>query len=79
MVRGLDCLDETPLLDIKPDRCVSSNLPLGALSVAGGLILRDRAAAPALEGAGRAKLAVVAAKRRGVGDGLAARPTASRG
>ena len=20
-VRGLDCLDETPLLDIKPDRC----------------------------------------------------------
>jgi tRNA (Thr-GGU) A37 N-methylase len=21
LVRGLDCLDETPLLDIKPDRC----------------------------------------------------------
>jgi tRNA (Thr-GGU) A37 N-methylase len=20
-VRGLDCLDETPLLDLKPDRC----------------------------------------------------------
>ena len=22
LVRGLDCLDETPLLDLKPDRCV---------------------------------------------------------
>jgi tRNA (Thr-GGU) A37 N-methylase len=21
LVRGLDCLDETPLLDLKPDRC----------------------------------------------------------
>ncbi len=21
LVRGLDCLDETPLIDIKPDRC----------------------------------------------------------
>jgi tRNA (Thr-GGU) A37 N-methylase len=21
LVRGLDCLDETPLLDVKPDRC----------------------------------------------------------
>src|SRR5436305_7925497 len=26
LVRGLDCLDETPLLDIKPDRCVFSPL-----------------------------------------------------
>lgn len=24
LVRGLDCLDETPLLDIKPDRCAFS-------------------------------------------------------
>jgi tRNA (Thr-GGU) A37 N-methylase len=22
LVRGLDCLDKTPLLDIKPNRCV---------------------------------------------------------
>jgi tRNA (Thr-GGU) A37 N-methylase len=21
LVRGLDCLDETPLIDLKPDRC----------------------------------------------------------
>jgi tRNA-Thr(GGU) m(6)t(6)A37 methyltransferase TsaA len=27
VVRGLDCLDGTPLLDIKPDRCVHSPLP----------------------------------------------------
>jgi len=26
LVRGLDCLDETPLLDIKPDRCKFSPL-----------------------------------------------------
>jgi tRNA (adenine37-N6)-methyltransferase len=25
-VRGLDCLDETPLLDLKPDRCLFSPL-----------------------------------------------------
>ena len=28
-VRGLDCLDETPLLDIKPDRCEFSPLAAG--------------------------------------------------
>jgi tRNA-Thr(GGU) m(6)t(6)A37 methyltransferase TsaA len=27
LVRGLDCLDETPLLDIKPDRCAFSPPP----------------------------------------------------
>mgnify|MGYP001792944571 FL=1 len=27
LVRGLDCLDETPLLDIKPDRCEFSPQP----------------------------------------------------
>jgi tRNA-Thr(GGU) m(6)t(6)A37 methyltransferase TsaA len=26
LVRGLDCLDETPLLDIKPDRCAFTPL-----------------------------------------------------
>jgi tRNA (adenine37-N6)-methyltransferase len=26
LVRGLDCLDGTPLLDIKPDRCVFTPL-----------------------------------------------------
>ena len=26
LVRGLDCLDETPLIDIKPDRCEFSPL-----------------------------------------------------
>ncbi len=26
LVRGLDCLDETPLLDLKPDRCEFSPL-----------------------------------------------------
>jgi tRNA-Thr(GGU) m(6)t(6)A37 methyltransferase TsaA len=26
LVRGLDCLDETPLLDIKPDRCEFTTL-----------------------------------------------------
>lgn len=26
LVRGLDCLDETPLLDVKPDRCEFSPL-----------------------------------------------------
>ena len=26
LVRGLDCLDETPLIDLKPDRCVFSPL-----------------------------------------------------
>ena len=26
LVRGLDCLDGTPLLDIKPDRCEFSPL-----------------------------------------------------
>jgi tRNA (adenine37-N6)-methyltransferase len=26
VVRGLDCLDETPLLDLKPDRCLFSPL-----------------------------------------------------
>ena len=25
-VRGLDCLDETPLIDLKPDRCEFSPL-----------------------------------------------------
>ena len=30
LVRGLDCLDETPLLDLKPDRCEFS--PLAAQS-----------------------------------------------
>ena len=29
LVRGLDCLDETPLLDIKPDRCEFSPLSAG--------------------------------------------------
>jgi tRNA (Thr-GGU) A37 N-methylase len=29
-VRGLDCLDETPLIDLKPDRCEFS--PLAARS-----------------------------------------------
>jgi tRNA-Thr(GGU) m(6)t(6)A37 methyltransferase TsaA len=29
LVRGLDCLDETPLLDIKPDRCEFSPLAAG--------------------------------------------------
>ncbi|WP_316167352.1 MULTISPECIES: tRNA (N6-threonylcarbamoyladenosine(37)-N6)-methyltransferase TrmO [unclassified Bradyrhizobium] len=33
LVRGLDCLDETPLLDIKPDRCVFS--PLSQQQVVG--------------------------------------------
>ena len=28
-VRGLDCLDETPLLDLKPDRCEFSPLAAG--------------------------------------------------
>ena len=28
-VRGLDCLDETPLLDVKPDRCEFSPLAAG--------------------------------------------------
>ena len=27
LVRGLDCLDETPLLDLKPDRCEFTPLP----------------------------------------------------
>ena len=26
LVRGLDCLDETPLLDVKPDRCAFTPL-----------------------------------------------------
>jgi tRNA-Thr(GGU) m(6)t(6)A37 methyltransferase TsaA len=26
LVRGLDCLDETPLIDLKPDRCVFTPL-----------------------------------------------------
>ena len=26
LVRGLDCLDETPLIDLKPDRCEFSPL-----------------------------------------------------
>lgn len=34
LVRGLDCLDETPLLDIKPDRCEFSPQ---AASQAGGI------------------------------------------
>jgi tRNA-Thr(GGU) m(6)t(6)A37 methyltransferase TsaA len=29
LVRGLDCLDETPLLDVKPDRCEFSPLAQG--------------------------------------------------
>jgi tRNA-Thr(GGU) m(6)t(6)A37 methyltransferase TsaA len=32
-VRGLDCLDETPLLDIKPDRCEFSPLSAGKTGV----------------------------------------------
>ena len=32
LVRGLDCLDETPLIDLKPDRCEFS--PLAAQSAA---------------------------------------------
>lgn len=28
LVRGLDCLDETPLLDVKPDRCEFTPLTL---------------------------------------------------
>jgi tRNA (adenine37-N6)-methyltransferase len=27
LVRGLDCLDETPLIDLKPDRCVFTPSP----------------------------------------------------
>jgi tRNA (Thr-GGU) A37 N-methylase len=30
LVRGLDCLDDTPLIDLKPDRCEFS--PLAAQS-----------------------------------------------
>jgi tRNA (Thr-GGU) A37 N-methylase len=26
LVRGLDCLDQTPLIDLKPDRCEFSPL-----------------------------------------------------
>lgn len=33
LVRGLDCLDETPLIDLKPDRCVFS--PLSQQQLAG--------------------------------------------
>ncbi len=33
LVRGLDCLDETPLIDLKPDRCEFS--PLAAQSAGG--------------------------------------------
>ena len=29
LVRGLDCLDETPLIDLKPDRCDFSPLAAG--------------------------------------------------
>lgn len=29
LVRGLDCLDETPLLDIKPIRCPLALAPKG--------------------------------------------------
>jgi tRNA-Thr(GGU) m(6)t(6)A37 methyltransferase TsaA len=35
LVRGLDCLDETPLLDLKPDRCVFSPLSQQQLAGAG--------------------------------------------
>ena len=35
-VRGLDCLDETPLLDIKPDRCEFSPLAAGKGDVEAG-------------------------------------------
>ena len=34
LVRGLDCLDETPLIDLKPDRCEFS--PLSAQSAGAG-------------------------------------------
>ncbi|HZE52899.1 MAG TPA: tRNA (N6-threonylcarbamoyladenosine(37)-N6)-methyltransferase TrmO [Bradyrhizobium sp.] len=34
LVRGLDCLDQTPLIDLKPDRCEFS--PLAAQKVDGG-------------------------------------------
>ena len=30
-VRGMDCLDETPLIDIKPDRCEFSPLAAGKI------------------------------------------------
>jgi len=29
LVRGLDCVDQTPLLDLKPDRCAYSPVPDG--------------------------------------------------
>jgi tRNA-Thr(GGU) m(6)t(6)A37 methyltransferase TsaA len=35
LVRGLDCLDETPLLDLKPDRCEFSPLAAGKAGDAG--------------------------------------------
>src|SRR3974390_3119491 len=35
-VRGLDCLDETPLLDLKPDRCEFSPLAAGKTEAGGG-------------------------------------------
>jgi tRNA (adenine37-N6)-methyltransferase len=35
LVRGLDCIDETPLIDLKPDRCVFSPLSQQQLAGAG--------------------------------------------
>jgi tRNA-Thr(GGU) m(6)t(6)A37 methyltransferase TsaA len=35
LVRGLDCLDETPLIDLKPDRCEFSPLAAGKAGVFG--------------------------------------------
>ena len=43
LVRGLDCLDETPLIDLKPDRCDFTPLapPLSYMGpgVAGFMVL----------------------------------------
>jgi len=36
LVRGLDCLDETPLIDLKPDRCEFSPLAAGKGGEGGG-------------------------------------------
>jgi tRNA-Thr(GGU) m(6)t(6)A37 methyltransferase TsaA len=35
VVRGLDCVDGTPLIDLKPDRCLYTPLATGARPVAG--------------------------------------------
>ena len=43
-VRGMDCLDETPLIDIKPDRCEFS--PLAAGKMEDGEAGRERGSVP---------------------------------